>query len=171
MQYPYCFHCDGFPQIRQRGLLPKKERFYISSLPEHFNFPPPDFDFITVSPDNYEVEEVRLDSAKWDRELTDIRKKYGDIPIFATLDWGPYDSPLSQFTQRLNREEQMEFLKIADDFFHRNGVIFIYPIRGGMMGDDSIKLSYGRDPKYDSTAPEFQLYDTIKQLALSKKQR
>ncbi len=147
------------------------KRIYVGGPPEHFGFPPPDFDFITLSPANYEVEEMRLDSAQWDRELTDIRKKYGDIPIFAFIDWGPSDSPLSQFTQRLNREEQMEFLKIADDFFYRKGVIFIYPIHGGMVGGDPIKLSYGRDPKYDSTAPEFQLYDTIKQLALSKRQR
>ena len=157
-------------EIHKYGELIGK-RIYVGSWSESYYFPPPDFDFVTLTPEDREVEEMRLDSVRWDRELTDIRKRYGDIPIFVFIDWGPSNSALSQFTQRLSREEQMEFLKIADDFFYRNDVIFTYPIRGGSMGNDPIKLSFGREPAYDSTAPEFQLYDTIKQLALSKRQR
>ncbi len=162
-------------EIRKYGQREGK-RIYVGSWPagtSHLeaDFHTADWDFVTMSPKSSEVEEMKLDQARWDRDLTAVRKRYGDVPILAHIDWGAsVDTPLGIFSQRLNREEQMEFLKTADDFFYRNGVIFIYPIHGGNMGTNATKLSHGRTPVYDSNAPEFQSYDTIKQLALSKKQ-
>jgi len=163
-------------EIRKYGQREGK-RIYVGSWPagtSHLkaDFHTADWDFVTMSPKPSEVEEMKLDQARWDRDITAVRKRYGDVPILAHIDWGSsINTPLGIFSQRLNREEQMEFLKTADDFFYRNGAIFIYPICGGYMGTNATKLSYGRIPLYYSRAPEFQTYDTIKQLALSKKRR
>ncbi|MFC2035638.1 hypothetical protein ACFLUJ_05890 [Chloroflexota bacterium] len=157
-------------EIREYGQREGK-RIYVGSWPASLHleadFPTPDWDFITMSPWSSEVEEMKLDQARWDQELTAVRKRYGDVPILVHIDW----AQLPIFSQKFNIEEQREFLKIADDFFYRNGVIFIYPIRGGWLTTNATKLSYGKSPIYDSKAPEFQTYDTIKQLALSKRQR
>jgi len=69
----------------------------------------------------------------------------------------------------LSKEEQREFLKIADEFFSRKGIIFVYPVHGGFMGQDAKILSFGKLKTYDSLAPEFETYETIKELAQSKK--
>ena len=62
-------------------------------------------------------------------------------------------------------------MRKADEFFSKMGIIFIYPIHGGDMwrGDLVEKLSYGRFNWYDSLAPEFETYETIKSLARGKR--
>ncbi len=47
---------------------------------------------------------------------------------------------------------------------------FVYPIHGGDMGPtrEVKRLSYGKFNWYDSIAPEFQTYETIKELAQNK---
>ncbi len=75
------------------------------------------------------------------------------------------------FSQELSREEAREFLRKADEFFSEKGIIFIFPVHGGDMGRLGVevkKLSYGRFNWYDSIAPEFQTFETIKELALKK---
>jgi len=56
-------------------------------------------------------------------------------------------------------------------FFSKKGVIFIYPLYGGDMRRLGLvkKFSYGRYNWYDSLAPEFETYDTMKELAQKKK--
>ena len=108
----------------------------------------------------------------WDDIVNKI-KRYG-IPIFARIDYGGTGrSPLRVFSQELNKEEAEEFLRKADEFFLKKGIIFIYPIHGGDMGPkkELKKLSYGKFNWYDSLAPEFQTYETIKELALKKKKK
>ena len=161
--------CKIVDEIHKYGHL-KGRHIYVGSWALPFDYPPPDFDFIVVAPEEREVKEMKLDEAKWDKELTTIKERHGNVPVFAFLDFlFTTDSQLGIFSQRLSREEQIEFLKIADDFFDRRGVIFAYPIRGGNMGSDATILSYGWLNLYDSQAPEFQTYDTIKELAQSKK--
>jgi len=132
-------------------------------------YPPPNLDFVTLTPSPEEVSSMHLDELKWDDRLEKIRDKQGDVPVFAFIDWaGTTNTPLGVFSQELSKEEQREFLKIADDFFSKKGIIFIYPVHGGFMGQDATILSFGRSKTYDSLAPEFGTYETIKQLALIK---
>ncbi|MCW3133430.1 MAG: hypothetical protein N2V78_03780, partial [Methanophagales archaeon] len=77
------------------------------------------------------------------------------------------------FSQELSKEEAREFLGKADEFFSKKGIIFIYPVHGGDMGRKELvkKLSYGKFNWYDSLSPEFQTYETIKELAQSKNEK
>ena len=136
------------------------------ATPIYFPYPPPKLDFVTLSPSRREVREMKLDGKKWDKRLELIRKKFGNIPIFAFIDWaGSTKTPLGEFSQVLTKEEQKEFLKKADDFFSRRNVIFVFPVHGGFMGQDAKILSFGKLKIYDSQAPEFNTYKTIKNLA------
>ncbi|RLF92071.1 hypothetical protein DRN52_08495 [Thermococci archaeon] len=92
----------------------------------------------------------------------------GDIPIFAHMDIGFERLPLTVFAQNLSTIEQREFLEYVDDFFQKKGLIFIYPVHGGWFGKNPKKLAFGKFNIYDSLAPEFQTYETIKELAQKK---
>lgn len=172
--------CKIVDEVHKYGRL-KGKHIYVGSWPEfHFfrgwleqcNYPPPDYDFVTPILKKTEVKEMKFDETEWDKELMAIRKRWGNVPVLVSVDAGPTtDQPLGILSQKLSREEQIKFLKVADDFFDRKGVIFIYPIYGNHMGNDATILSYGNSKIFDSKAPEFQLYDTLKELAQSKKQR
>jgi len=152
---------------RKRG-----RRIYVGSwaTASWFPYDAPKLDFVTVSPSAQEVRTLTLDSSKWDRRLEAIRKKHPKSPVFAFIDWaGSTKTPLGQFSQFLSREQQRRFIKLADEFFTKRGVVFVYPVHGGWMGNDAKTLSFGRSRVYDSLAPEFQTYRTILQLVQKKK--
>lgn len=130
--------------------------------------PQPNFDFVTRSPFSQEVQSMRWDEERWDFEIELIREKLGNIPIFAFLDWSTDTEPTAIFSQKLTPREQREFLKTADEFLQKKGVNFIYPIHGGYMGNSAKIGSFGKSSFYDSLAPEFETYETIKELAQSK---
>ncbi len=170
-------------EIHKYGSL-KGKRIYVGSWPMTIewarvnlfgklvpiDYPSSNFDFVTVSPYITEVKEMKFNEAKWDKELADTRQKYGNIPVLAKIDWSfTSNTPLGVLSQKLSSEEQNEFLRIADDFFARKGVIFAYPIWGGSLGSDATILASGKYNVYDSQAPEFRTYDTIKELARIKK--
>ena len=98
----------------------------------------------------------------------EVEAKLGEIPIFTFIDFGNDGLPLAIFSQKLTKSEQREFLEYADEFFQEKGINFIYPVHGGFMGKSAAKLSFGEFKIYDSLAPEFQTYETIKELAQSK---
>jgi len=133
----------------------------------------PDLDGIMMSIGTNEIKQMRMNELKWDTEIANTRKVFGDkIPIYARIDYGGAGSPLSVFSQELNIKQANQFLIIADDFFIDKDIIFIYPVFGGNMGalgKHSATLSYGKFDWYDSMAPEFQTYDTI--VALSKRKK
>ncbi|RLG53545.1 MAG: hypothetical protein DRN95_09370, partial [Candidatus Hydrothermarchaeota archaeon] len=159
-------------EIKEYGEKEKREQIFVGSwsTAAYLPYPPPDLDFVTITPSSREVREMQLDEEKWDERLRLIRDKFGDIPIFAFIDWaGTTKTPLGQFSQVLTREEQREFLRLADKFFSKKNVVFVYPVHGGYMGRDATILSYGKSRVYDSLAPEFETYETIKELAQSKK--
>lgn len=134
-----------------------------------YPYPPPDLDFVTVSPSTEEIKEMRLNEKRWDEGLTTVNKKFGNIPILAFIDWASTaNTQLGVFSQNLSKEEQRKFLKTADDFFTKKGVIFVYPIHGGWMGEDATILAFGQSKAYDSLAPEFETYETIRELARNK---
>ena len=135
-----------------------------------FPYTPPNFDFITLSPSSKEVREMKFNEEKWNALLELIQSKFEDIPIFVFIDWGATNAtPLGQFSQVLTKEQQRKFLRIADQFCSSKNMIFAYPVHGGFMGVDATILSFGMSRVYDSLAPEFETYETIKELAQSKK--
>lgn len=121
--------------------------------------------------DNRTGEIGKFNELFWE-ELVNLAKERLGIPIFAMIDYGgPGRTDLYVFSQELSREEAREFLRKADEFFSEKGIIFIFPVHGGDMGRLGVevkKLSYGRFNWYDSIAPEFQTFETIKELALKK---
>ncbi len=135
-----------------------------------FAYTPAKVDFVTIAPSQEEVLAKKIDEVKWIAEAGNIRKIYGDIPIFAFIDWAFDDSQVVAFSQKLNKEEQSQVLEVFDKAFENMGVKFVYPLHGGYMGSGAVttKLSFGKDRIYDSLAPEFDSYKTIKKLAQEK---
>lgn len=135
-----------------------------------FPYSPPKVDFVTVSPNTTEVLDKKLDEARWNAEIPAIRKKFGNIPIFAFIDWAFDASQTVALSQKLSREEQGQVLRIFDESFAKMGVNFIYPVHGGYLGRGEIttKLAFGKFRVYDSLAPEFDTYETIRELAREK---
>ncbi len=130
-----------------------------------FPYPPPDLDFVTITPSSAEVYLMTLDENYWNTRIKKIREKLGNVPIFAYMDLGQENLPLTVFAQELTPDKQREFLEYVDDFFQRRGVNFIYPVHGGWFGKNPKILAFGKFNVYDSLAPEFQTYDTIRKLA------
>jgi len=113
----------------------------------------------------------RFNEDVWNKLVNIIKKQY-HIPIFARIDYGGTGrTPINIFSQELTKGEAREFLIKADSFFSSKGIIFIYPVHGGDMGPSGevLKLSYGKFNWYDSLAPEFDTYETIKKNLLKKK--
>ncbi|MCK4532708.1 T9SS type A sorting domain-containing protein [bacterium] len=136
---------------------------------KNYPYPPPMIDFVTKSPTKEEVLGQLLDEDKWDTSITTIREKRGDIPIISFIDWADtVDTPLGVFTNILSTAEQNSFLRVADEFFKKKGIIYSYPVHGGWMGADTAVFSFEKYFAYDSLAPEFQSYETIKELALQR---
>jgi len=52
----------------------------------YFPYPPLNLDFVTMSPSGKEVMEMKLNQARWNEKLKTIKRKFGDIPIFAFID-------------------------------------------------------------------------------------
>jgi len=132
-------------------------------------FPAPDVDFVTATPSAEEIQ-GGLDGQRWDDIKGKIKEKTGDLPVLAFIDWGgPGNTPILAFSQTLNPAQQREFLVNADDFFTKKGIVFVFPVHGGTFGENAKRLSYDRYPVYDSLAPEFNTYETIRKLAQKKK--
>jgi len=160
-------------EIRQYGYSKYGKYIYVGtwayptiSLP----YNPPELDFVTLTIPQKEVLFVEFNDKIWDKRISDIRSKLGDIPIFALLDWASgTETGLGVFSQRLTSDQQRKFLRRADKFLQKRGIIFVYPVHGGYMGKNAEILSFGKFPIYDSLAPEFQTYKTIKELAQEKR--
>jgi hypothetical protein len=132
-------------------------------------YTPPKLDFVTLTTQQKEVLFMEFSESMWDKKVRDVSSNFGDIPIFTLLDWAAgTNTSLGVFSQRLTPDQQRKFLKEADEFFQKKGIIFVYPIHGGSMGKDAKILSFGKFNIYDSLAPEFQTYETIKELAQNK---
>jgi len=139
-------------------------------LGKEFPYPPEDIDFITSSPLNKEILEKKLNEPRWTKETAVIKRIYGDIPVFSFIDWAFDESQTVIFSQKLSKEEQKELLKTFDESFAKMGINFVYPVHGGYMGRGAVttNLAFGKYRIYDSLAPEFQTYNTIKKLANKK---
>ncbi|MDD3813314.1 MAG: hypothetical protein PHZ02_01600 [Desulfocapsaceae bacterium] len=125
----------------------------------------PRLDAVMTTPSTQEIETLTMDEAKWDAYIAGIRTKMGNVPIFVMFDQGPDYRPLEAFSQKLTIDQANQFLRIIDSFCKAKGMVFIYPIHGGIMGSAPTILSYNSYNWYDSLAPEFSTFETIKQLA------
>ncbi|RLE91342.1 MAG: hypothetical protein DRJ55_05770, partial [Thermoprotei archaeon] len=152
--------------------LSKGRYIYVGSWPGAIYFPytPPKLDFVTVSPSSREVLYMEFNETKYDEMLASIRDAWGDIPVFAFMDWAATTrTPLGVFSQNLTKDEQRAFLRIADEFFQARGINFVYPVHGGWLGFNATVKAFGKFNVYDSQAPEFDTYETIVELAQKKK--
>ena len=124
----------------------------------------PNLDFLTVTPRATEVLNQQIDTILWDTTLTDIRNIYPTTPIFSFIDSTDDNAPIAIFSQKLTTEQQNQFLVTLDNFFKSRNIIFAYPVHGLYLGQTATKLAYGQYSWYDSKAPEFDTYKTIKKL-------
>ena len=133
-----------------------------------FPYPAPAVDFVTVSPTTQEIKSG-FDDSYWNSLKENVTNKLGSVPIYVFIDWdGSAGSPMGTFSQDLTKAEQNAFLQNADAFFTRKGMTFVYPVHGGTFPRNSARLSFGKYAVYDSLAPQFGNYDTIKNLAQKK---
>lgn len=152
----------------------KGKRVYVGSwgAPSKFVdgllYIPDNIDFVTMSPTENEIANKKLDESY--KKISRTKILYPDKPIFAFIDWGVDRSQTVAFSQELNKKEQAEMLEMLDESFAKQGVNFVYPVHGGYMGrgDVTTKLAFGKYRDYDSLAPEFNTYETIKELANKK---
>lgn len=128
-------------------------------------------DFVTVSYSPEEVLVKKIDQVKWEKKLSIIKKAHGNTPVFVIMDMGYDGAPLEIFSQKLTKEEQREMLRSFDESFKEMGLSFVYPLRMPYMGYQPKILAGGRFNVYDPLAPEFDTYDTIKELANKKKEK
>ena len=162
--------CRIVDAIHDYGLS-KGRYVYVGSWPGAIYFPytPPKLDFITISPSSREVFYMELNETRYEEMLASIRNAWGDIPVFAFIDWAATTrTPLGVFSQNLTREQQRAFLRIADEFFQARGINFVYPVHGGWLGANATVKAFGKFNVYDSQAPEFDTYETIVELAQKK---
>lgn len=139
----------------------------------NFPYSAPDLDFVTLTPSASEIAQKKLNEKSWVNNANKIKAKLGNIPIFVFIDWSDNDTPLSAFSQKLDKTEQNELIAYLDNFSKSKGMIFVYPVHGGNMGSNSKIRSFGMNNDYgrvyDSLAPEFDTFETIKQLASKNK--
>ena len=170
----YMAVCDLIDEIHEIG-REYGRYIYVGTWPGFIVFPydkVPDVDFVTCRPTGSEVAEMNFDDKFWSRVLDRIHEKVPDAIIFWTPDWGPWnDTMLAVFSQVLSPEQQREFLETFDSYARERGMIPVYPVHGGDMGPDAVRLSYGKYKKYDALAPEFQTFDKIKDLCRRAKSK
>jgi len=136
---------------------------------------PLDICVVMVSAD--EVENMMMSEGQWNYIQEIVGNIYGDIPIFARIDYGKGRSPLYVFAEELSVEEANSFLVVAENFLRERDVRLILPVHGGNPCDNTQiaqgkcpKLAHGQFNWYDSLAPEFDTYETIKSIALNRTQ-
>lgn len=137
-------------------------------------YPAPNYDYTVLTPSGQEVSDLKFNEGLWLEALSVTRGYLGqNIPIIARIDVGFKDSPAHVFSQHLSRDRQLDFLKTMDKFLADNRVLFSFPVSGLFMGpwDLGEKKTFAFDshPVYDSLAPEFQSFDTLKELAAGRK--
>ncbi|MCK4341042.1 MAG: hypothetical protein KAY37_04885 [Phycisphaerae bacterium] len=167
----FCAASNVIDTIHQYGLSQDKY-IYVGMWPNFVLFPydPPDLDFVTQSPGAYEILDMTMNEAAWDYLIALLEAKLGELPpFFVFVDWASGDdTPLAVFSQVLDKQQQRDFLVIMDEFLASKGLNLAYPVHGGHMGEGASILSFGWSCLYDSLAPEFETYETIKELARQK---
>jgi hypothetical protein len=108
----------------------------------------PDQDLITVSfnPNTMRTQPIQDD---WLGFKAQIEKKYGHLlPIMAFIDWGAGETPLTIFAS-LPLSQQIVMLKLLHDASVREGLSFVYPLRGGAISSSNTRFDI--DNTYDAS--------------------
>ncbi len=163
---------DMVDKIHQYGESVGKY-IYVGTWSSCMNYPyvMPKLDFVTVTPTSMEIVNRNFNENQWTDTKTKISNAFGEIPIFAFIDWAGDGAPISVFSQELDQAGQREVLEKADVFFTAKGMTFVYPVHGGSLGESATKLAYMGIYDYgwyDAQAPEFDTYGKICELAQNK---
>ncbi len=132
---------------------------YVNSVgePPRELWPYQDFISVSVNPKTIKTQSIQDD---WHGFKAQVRKVYGRlIPIIAFMDWGTGNTPLSTFAA-LPREEQIKTLKLLHETSLSEGLLFVYPLRGGAINGSVTYIDYNNT--YD--AIKRGTFDTIVQL-------
>ncbi len=120
-------------------------------------WPYQDFISVSVNPKTIKTQSIQDD---WHGFKVQVRKVYGRlIPIILFMDWGAGDTALSTFAA-LPREEQIKTLKLLYETSLSEGLLFVYPLRGGAINGSITYTDYNNT--YD--AIKQGTFDTIVQL-------
>jgi len=112
-------------EIHRYGQAQGKQIYVGSWAQTAYPYPPPQLDFVTISPTPDEVRARRLDEARWQEKLAEVEGTYGPVPVIAFIDWAfTADTPLGVFSQELTKEQAREALRNFDGFFREHGVLF-----------------------------------------------
>ena len=117
------------------------------------------FDFMTRSPGPIELRR-EFDELKWDETIR-LSEEY-NIKLIAFLDFGPNCGHSLEYLAEQNPTEARNILEKVDTYFKSRNIDFAFPVFGGYL--PCVSITKGTYELYDSQAPEFQTYDTIKKL-------
>jgi hypothetical protein len=160
--------CEIIDRAKAQGLI-------VGTWINAFYFPyerVPNVDYVTASPTVEEILDLKPDYSRWYKFAELIKQKRPGIPLIIMFDFSQSDElPLAVFSQKLNSEQQSQFLreldKLAKKLEKDTGikVLVAYPVHGPGIGAHAQKLAWGKYELYDALAPEFDTYETIKELA------
>lgn len=159
---------DFTNKIREYGLT-KGKKIYVGSWTP-LGFEPVCTDFMTKGVLQCDVACGKIDKNAWIAERDRIRKTFGNIPIMAYIDWGGTNGPMQVFSQMTGaKDARITYQRNALTEISRGlkdiGIHFVYPVHGGDLTTASKPiLSYEKYNRYDSKAPEFDTYNTIKEI-------
>ena len=133
---------------------------YVNTIGE----PPPEIwpyqDFISVS-FNPKTMKTESDQEDWAGFKAQVTSTYANLPpIMAFIDWGAGETPMSIFAA-LSRDQQIRMLKLLHDTAAREGLLLVYPLRGGVINGSITYIDYNNT--YD--AVKQGTLDTIVQLS------
>jgi hypothetical protein len=132
-------------------------------------FDMPELDFVTLTPSQEEVAAKKVDERRWLQIVAQTHKRLGEIPILVFLDCFGDHGVLAKFSQSLDKQEQRQLLEYLDGYCRAQKLLLAYPLHGGGIGGNAKIKSFGKSDRYDSLAPEFDTYSTIR--ALSQRAR
>ncbi len=122
-------------------------------------------DFTTADPGPETVLNFKFNEKRWSNFFSIKKNTAPEAKFLITFNWGPRDSTsLAVFSQKLNSQQQCQYLQVLNNFARKNNAIPVFPVHGGYLGPNANKLAWGKYNMYDALAPEFNTYECIKRL-------
>ncbi len=141
---------DYARRSRGRDVLVTLNSGYVNSIGEPSAEIWPGQDFITVS-FNPNTIKSQSNQDDWQGFKRQIEKTYGHLmPIMAFIDWGVGETPLSIFAS-LSGSKQIALLKLLHDVSAREGLLFVYPLRGGTISGSAVNYQNTYDARKQGT--------------------